>query len=124
MADQTHENDLEIYILKPDPAAIESWLTGALGSLEKSTSDADFHRWTFEDCLIVLTRKADGNFGSLWFKQNPTHWTSDLECARSAHSALNTEIRCAATVWSEQQSSSSPNWIKLTRGEEKPFHWD
>jgi hypothetical protein len=124
MTDQTHEADLEIYILKPDTDAIAHWLTKELGPLDEFSSDSEFQRWTFQGCLIVLTRKADGNFGSLWFKQNRTHWSSDLECARSAHSALNTEIRCAATGWSEQQSSLSPDWIKLTRGQEKPFHWN
>ncbi|MBM97171.1 MAG: hypothetical protein CMI09_15140 [Oceanospirillaceae bacterium] len=124
--------DLEIYLLKPDVQTLKLWLEDALGTLESTRStdieQADANapqRWVHSDSrmLIVYTPKADGNFGCLWFKTNQTPWQTDLDCARSAHAALAVEVRCAATEWSEQQQDDEPGWIKLIRGEEKPFHW-
>ena len=125
--------DLEIYLLKPDVQALQQWLEESLGTLENSDSTSTApvevstpQRWIHSESqmLIVYTPKADGNFGCLWFKTNHTPWPNDLDCARAAHAALNVEIRCAATAWSEQHSDEEPGWIKLIRGEEKQFHWN
>ena len=119
-------NDLEIYLLKPDVTALQKWLESSLGTLESNgTQLGDSIQWIHKDTqmLIVYTPKADGNFGCLWFKTNETHWKTDLECARSAHKTLSIEVRCAGTQWNEQASDDQPGWIKLLRGEEKPFHW-
>lgn len=118
-------SDLEIYLLKADEPALEQWLTDALGSLQKDADSDGPIRWTHTESgmRVIYTPKADGNFGCLWFKTNQTPWLHDLECARAAHAALTVEVRCAAAQWSESQQDDNPAWIKLIRGEEKPFHW-
>lgn len=125
MPEQT-ATDLEIYLLKPDEAALQQWLTDALGDLQADTDNGPTRRWTHTDSgmRIIFTPKADGNFGCLWFKTNNTPWADDLACARAAHAALAVEVRCASSEWSESLSDDTPAWIKLIRGEEKPFHWN
>ncbi|MGB1090558.1 MAG: hypothetical protein ACPGYX_00435, partial [Oceanobacter sp.] len=115
--------DLEIYILKPEPDEVKKWLEENLGELINAEEDGNHIRWKHEDSVIVLTLKADGNFASLWFKKNTTQWLTDLECARSAHIALDTEIRCSVAEWSESTKDEQPAWVKLTRGIEKSFDW-
>ena len=118
-------NDLEIYLLKADVDALESWLSNTLGEIQADSGDNQTHRWTHlaSGMRIIFTPKADGNFGCLWFKTNDTPWSDDLACARAAHSALNVEVRCASTEWNETASDDSPAWVKPIRGEEKLFDW-
>ena len=116
-------SDIEIYLLKADPQAVKDWLSSSVGPVEEVAETDIGFKWRCEDMDILFTPRAEGNFDCLWIKQNHTPWGSDLECARSAHNVLNTEIRCAAEEWSESESNDNPGWIKLTRGQEKPFDW-
>lgn len=121
-----HFPDLEIYLLKPDQAAIESWLQQCWPQLQTLQQGERFHwRADTEQGLmdIYLNSQAEKNFASLWFKQNRTAWRNDLECARAAHAALQVEIRCSAAGWQEDDGEDDSGWIKLIRGEEKPFTW-
>ncbi|WP_430461278.1 hypothetical protein ACQUQU_00410 [Thalassolituus sp. LLYu03] len=119
--------DIEIYLMKPDPAAVRGWLASALGELRDQRVLPDHHHWVAEcegkSVDIFLNEKAEKNFASLWIKQNHTIWNTDLDCARSAHKALSVEIRCSDSGWEEADGESDQGWVKLIRGEEKPFEW-
>jgi len=120
--------DLEIYLLKPDTTAIKQWLAAQLpGQLEEVKVTSGHCHWRAVDggnrMDIFLNENAEKNFASLWFKQNLSPWNNDLECARSAHAALGTEIRCSDSSWQEDENEDSAGWIKLIRGEEKPVSW-
>lgn len=116
--------DLEIYIMKANPEAVHSWLA-SLFKVEIIKSAAGHHHYRCNDMDVFLNEGAEKNFASLWFKQNDTTWHTDLELARAAHSALETEIRCSAEGWKEgDESTASDNgWIKLNKGQEKSFEW-
>jgi hypothetical protein len=116
--------DLEIYILKSTAADVQPWLTAALGPLESIKSGADSQHWRVNGMDILFNEKAEGSFSCLWFKQNLTPWATDLECARAAYAALQTEIRCAAEQWAESSPQEQPGWIKITHGQEKQFDWN
>lgn len=122
MTDQL--SDLEIYIMKANPEAVQSWLT-TLFNVEVIKSAAGHHHYRCNDMDVFLNEGAEKNFASLWFKQNTTTWHSDLELARAAHTALETEIRCSAEGWTEGQESEDTEggWIKLNKGVEKSFEW-
>lgn len=121
--------DIEIYIMKPDPQAVRAWLTAALADpLEDIRIVPGHAHWQASGAGrtidIFLNENAEKNFASLWIKQNHTPWNTDLDCARAAHQALGYEIRCSDSGWQEDdQEEASSGWIKLIRGEEKPFSW-
>ena len=116
--------DLEIYIMKANPEAVHSWLA-TLFTVEIIKSAAGHHHYRCNGMDVFLNEGAEKNFASLWFKQNKTSWHSDLELARVAHSALETEIRCSAVGWKEgdESATTDDSWIKLNKGQEKVFEW-
>ncbi|WP_221797669.1 hypothetical protein [Oceanobacter mangrovi] len=120
----TKTPDIEIYLMKATPDAVLAWLSSELGEVQQSTSKGSSQQWLINGIEVVYTPEAEGKFGCLWIKQNLTHWNDDLDCARSAHPALDCEVRCAARMWSESAEDDQPGWIKLTRGQEKAFEWD
>ena len=122
--------DLELYILNADPEAVLSWLQQDIGALEAIKTTEHLIQWRCqnsdgESMDIHLTFKAEKNFASLWFKQNDTTWHTDLELARAAHSALETEIRCSDEGWKEgnENAASDNGWSKLNKGQEKSIEW-
>lgn len=113
--------DIEIYLMKPDAAAVQAWLQQALAAPLQMVSE---QHWRCADMDIFFNPQAEKNFASLWFKQNHTPWGTDLDCARSAHAALGLEIRCSDSGWQEEEAEEhGGGWIKLIRGEEKPLDW-
>lgn len=115
--------DLEIYLMKSPATDVEAWLTRVFGPLQTVRSSDSQSHWQADGMDILFNSQAEGNFGCLWFKQNRTPWATDLDCARAAYEALQTEIRCAVTQWGESASDEQPGWIKITRGQEKSFDW-
>lgn len=117
--------DIEIYLMKAEAALVLNWLQQTLGEVTVKNGDADTQHWQTAGMDIYFTEQAEKNFASLWIKQNKTPWLTDLECARSAHTALQCEIRCSDSGWQENEGDdqSGQGWIKLIRGEEKPFIW-
>lgn len=119
--------DIEIYLMKPEPAAVRAWLASHLNDLQDIRILPDHHHWQARQAGAVidiyLNEKAEKNFASLWIKQNHTPWNTDLDCGRSAHQALGCEVRCSGSGWEEEEGESDGGWIKLIRGEEKPFDW-
>ena len=116
-------SDIEIYLLKAQPEQVRAWLESSIGPVTETAIKGNSHFWQCESMEMVFTVRAEGNFDSLWIKQNQSPWADDLECARSAHHVLETEIRCAAREWNESESGDQPGWIKLTHGQEKTFDW-
>lgn len=117
--------DIELYLMKAEPAAVSAWLEQALGQLTVKKSASGRHHWYVAGMDIFFNENAEKNFASLWFKQNETPWLTDLDCARAAHAALGCEIRCSDSSWEEDESddNAGQGWIKLIRGEEKSFIW-
>ncbi|MCD8522970.1 MAG: hypothetical protein LRY66_00675 [Saccharospirillaceae bacterium] len=123
-----HFPDIEIYIMKAEPSAVRQWLQDALQQpLHTRKEHAGSHHWQValkgSSMDIFLNENAEKNFASLWFKQNLTPWATDLDCARAAHAALSSEVRCSDSGWQEEHDGDTSGWIKLIRGEEKPFDW-
>ena len=123
-----HFPDIEIYIMKAEPVAVRQWLQDALQQpLQTLKENASSHHWQAQidgsSMDIFLNENAEKNFASLWFKQNLTPWATDLDCGRAAHAALSSEVRCSDSGWQEEHDGDEPGWVKLIRGEEKPFDW-
>lgn len=115
--------DIEIYIMKADPSAILAWLGDVFDAVEVKTPQEWGLTFQGQQLEVFFDPKAEKNFASLWFKQNHTPWHTDLDCARAAHQSLGLEIRCQASGWAEEEGETDEGWVKLIRGEEKPFTW-
>lgn len=120
----TQYPDIEIYIMKADANSVEAWLNTVFNSVAPSSNNKNWRcEYQGQSLEVQLTPQAEKNFASLWFKQNHTPWKTDLDCARTAHTALGVEVRCQASDWKESEGVSNAGWIKVLRGEEKPFEW-
>ena len=120
----TQYPDIEIYIMRADAESVQAWLNTVFDKVTPANSEGKWRcEYQGQSIEVQLTPQAEKNFASLWFKQNHTPWKTDLDCARAAHAALDTEVRCQASDWKESEGVSDAGWIKLLRGEEKPFEW-
>jgi hypothetical protein len=115
--------DIEIYLMKAEPSAVKAWLKSVFGELQERSAQLWQVQYQGQSMELFFDPKAEKNFASLWFKQNHTPWLTDLDCARAAHLALGVEVRCQASGWAEEEGETDAGWVKLLRGEEKPFTW-
>ncbi|MDF1761991.1 MAG: hypothetical protein P1U57_01155 [Oleibacter sp.] len=121
--------DLEIYLMKANVDAVAEWLTSTLGELTVIRQNNALTTWRVNNMEILFTAQAEKNFSSLWFKQNTTPWLSDLDAGRAAYAALQTEVRCSAGGWKEDDDagansdSENDQWIKINQNGEKAFSW-
>jgi hypothetical protein len=114
--------DIEVYILKAEPADIQAWLTSVFKHVEEQKQNTKSVQWLVDDVQVLYTANSNKNFASLWFKENKTPWNNDLECGRALHAALGNEVRCSKAAW--QEGDEGPAWTKLIRGDEKDLDWD
>lgn len=114
--------DIEIYIMNATTETVQDWLNTVFEQVSPIKEG-----WRCElqgkSMDVQFMAQAEKNFASLWFKKNHTPWPTDLDCARAAHAALEAEVRCQANDWKEGEEESNAGWVKLIRGEEKPFDW-
>ena len=113
-----HFPDIEIYIRHVSNEALICWLESRFDvkgkfpfltlSLEKKITD----------CLIV-SDAVEGGYTSVWFKSNGTPWKTDRDCARDAYRYLKKEVRCNASV----TSNDSFQWLQLDKKGEIPVSW-
>lgn len=117
--------DIEIYIHKTDADAVQAWLESELKHpIQRLTQSHWLGRYQNQRLDIAFNPEVKKDFASLWFKQNATPWNNDLECAVAANAALDTEIRCSADGWEEEQDDSYEEvWLKVLRGKAKKFIW-
>ena len=116
--------DLEIYILKAEAASVEQWLRDTFNQVDSQKNTDSHNHWRVDGMDVFLNAGAEKNFASLWFKQNQTPWNNDLELGRAAFTALESEVRCSDSGWSESESEDADGgWVKINRNGEKPFSW-
>ena len=120
--------DLEIYAKDISFKDVDDWLHATFTTVErkdtvKKKSEARSY-WSVDGSDVIVFGNALGNYSSIWFKQNNSPWDTDLECARSAASALKTQIRCSNSGWEEGQSADT-QWWRVTEEEgEMLIQWD
>jgi hypothetical protein len=122
--------DLEIYIRDLEPSGLEKWLSQHVealilekkGSAIKGRGDyLEKHGYQRFPIGITVYRGIYGKrFSSLLLEGDSLPWQSDLECARSAWEALNTEIGCSPGDWREGDEVGGEQWWRLDeQGEQK-----
>ncbi len=120
--------DLEIYAKDITFKDVDDWLKARFKQVErkdtvKKKSEARSY-WVVDGADVIVFGNALGNYSSIWFKHNNTPWDTDLDCARDAAKALNTQIRCSNSGWEEGQSADT-QWWRVTEAEgEMLIEWD
>lgn len=117
--------DLEIYIRDLEAGAVCQWLKSHVEQLVLNDSDvsavAKGSACYGEDRLkITLYPRAFGKrFTSLIIEGDRLPWSTDLDCARSAWRAMDTEMRCSPGEWKEGEPVEDEKWWRLdSRGEQ------
>ncbi|MBW7472469.1 hypothetical protein QQF73_15400 [Marinobacter sp. M216] len=122
--------DLEIYIRDLAEGAVSGWLESHLDNLRLDDSqvssvlkgDATFEGQRLK---ISLYPGAFGKrFTCLVIEGENLPWNTDLECARSAWRAMDTEIRCSPGDWKEGEPVEDEKWWRLDHRGEQQVVWN
>ena len=123
--------DLEIYIRDLESSAVSSWLASHLDDIElrddplgdravKGSAHYRAHR-----VRINLYPGAGGKrYTSVILEGEDLPWVSDLDCARSAWRAMDTEIRCSPGDWKEGEPVEDEKWWRLDQRGEQLAVWN
>lgn len=120
--------DIEVYIKNIDLKRVKDWLdlhfdaVIATQASQNPVFKVTYQRQTTE--IHYVEKAARGHFSSLWFKQNHTPWSTDLDCATSAAACLQTEIRCSDGSWEEPTEAQGSVWYKLIDNEISKIRWE
>lgn len=123
--------DLEIYIRDLEPSAVSSWLAQHLDDidLEDATGSKGAVKGTAgyrgQRARISLYPGAGGKrFTSVIMEGEDLPWATDLDCARSAWRAMDTEIRCSPGDWKEGEPVEDEKWWRLDQRGEQLAVWN
>ncbi|MCP5207393.1 MAG: hypothetical protein H7A01_09350 [Hahellaceae bacterium] len=124
------QSDIEIYIKDCTIDVIKEWLETRLGpvTLIKQGKNIQLFKCSYESKVLIIEVLAEAvgkRFTCVWFQSSDTPWNTDLECARDAFAALNTEIRCSEGNWSEEEAVPEQQlWWRITADGEKQVVWN
>lgn len=125
MSDPQHP-DIEIYIKHADQAAIMAWLGKISDELSTISQKGDICQLSMlvagHSIPVLIHQRVLGKaWTSLWFQSDKTPWKIDLDCAKAASEALETQVRCITAGWSEGEEADE--WWKLEKGVCEKILW-
>lgn len=121
--------DIEIYIKHLDKSTLIEWLNQVFDGAEsleltdKKSQSFSVYKNGHKIDVLVMNQVVGKIYSSIWFQSDKTGWADDKACARSAFNALNTEIRCNAEGWTENEEQDPDQWWKITNEGEGEFLW-
>lgn len=123
--------DLEIYIRDLQSSAVSNWLAIHMDHLDLDdqelvgTAIKGEAGYRGERVRITLYPGAFGKrFTCLVLEGMDLPWKDDLDCARSAWRAMDTEIRCSPGDWREGEPVEEDKWWRLDGRGEKLVVWN
>ncbi|WP_273204365.1 hypothetical protein [Marinobacter subterrani] len=122
--------DLEIYIRDLASGAVSGWLANHVDELTLDDTEGNgvvkgSALYEGERLSIALYPGAFGKrFTSLVIEGERLPWNSDLDCARSAWRAMDTEIRCSPGDWKEGEPVEDEKWWRLDHRGEHQVVWN
>lgn len=133
-AQQNSQPDVEIYLKDLDNEQLLQWLKtaffvrdeAAITQIDMGKGRSYTIRLTYGDeplDLSITPCAAGKAFTSIWFKSHHTPWDNDLACAESALAVIDTEVRCSAESWAEEEPEFSEKWWKITRNDRELVVW-
>ncbi|MGY8872071.1 MAG: hypothetical protein ACKVJE_16655 [Pseudomonadales bacterium] len=129
MNEQRHP-DIEIYIKNRSISSIQGWLSTLGDDSEISVSEDAAEKHTHEFAVTIAgtvipvfihERAAGKAWISVWSQSDKTPWVKDLDCARVASAALETQVRCIASGW--QNGDDPDEWWKVEDTIEELIQW-
>jgi len=126
--------DIEIYIKHLNAEDLHDWLVLHFDDLKQGNFSTERFqqgkacqikaRHKNNKIPIFITPGAAGKaYCSVWFQSADTPWSNDLECAEDCLKQIDTEIRCSAEGWQEEEALDSEQWWCLTRDGKKRVRW-
>lgn len=129
----TKQPDIEIYIKNANLNDIQLWLSSHfdvvpndivdINTSSPRTNEIELELADDQIPLVITPQAAGKAYLSVWFKSPRTPWNNDLECAQSALERFDTEVRCSAESWAEEEPEHSEKWWKLTRTSKDLVSW-
>lgn len=122
----THHPDIEIYIKKAPVEEIVNWLFSRFERFELIGKKGVLHQyeaqWQSASFAVAIHERALGkSWISVWFQSDQTPWQIDLDCAKEASHALNTQVRCIASGW--QEGDDPDEWWRVEAGDAEKIQW-
>jgi len=123
--------DLEIYIRDLESSAVSDWLANHLDEIEladdslgdRAVKGGAWYRGN--SVRVSLYPGAGGKrYTSVILEGEDLPWASDLDCARSAWRAMDTEIRCSPGDWKEGEPVEDERWWRLDQRGEQLAVWN
>lgn len=117
--------DIEIYIKNKTLDELCEWLQERFGAQikqrTKSKAKLKFEHKGNKIPVKVFTKAAGKDFSCVWFDSPDAPWETDIDCARQAYQDLNTEIRCNAGGWHQDQEPDQ--WWCINEEGEASILW-
>jgi len=123
--------DLEIYIRDLESSAVSDWLANHFDEIDladdalgdRAVKGGAWYRGN--NVRVSLYPGAGGKrYTSVILEGEDIPWASDLDCARSAWRAMETEIRCSAGDWKEGEPVEDERWWRLDQRGEQLAVWN
>ncbi|MBA4503163.1 hypothetical protein [Marinobacterium marinum] len=126
MSNETRHPDIEIYIKGRSMDQILAWLQARCEGLQPQHSGGGSHAFnaTLDGTRIpvMIHEKAVGKaWVSVWFRSQATPWLQDLDCAKEAAAALDTQVRCIVSGW--QDGDDPDEWWKVEGDGVEKINW-
>lgn len=123
--------DLEIYIRDLKLDGLSEWLQQQFETLDLATDkqggQAVLGTGVYRGSKVSVS-VYPGAFGKrytcLILEGDELPWSSDIECARNAWRALETEIRCSPGDWKEGEPVEDDKWWRIDARGEQQVVWN
>ncbi|SEG85919.1 hypothetical protein [Marinobacterium lutimaris] len=125
MSDERHP-DIEVYIKNRPLEVILDWLGERCERVQTINSVGGTHALEIvidsNTVPVMIHEKAVGKaWISVWFRSEDTPWVRDLDCAHEIAKALDTQVRCIASGWSE--GDDPDEWWRVENGDAEKIQW-
>ena len=124
MPDPINQPDIEIYVKDTSFSIIQDWLAKTFEPTSLPNFNGKPVNIKVGEIPVMITPNAAGkSYTSIWFQSNKTPWKNDEECGTDFLAFYDTEVRCSANSWQEEEEEQSEQWISMTRNEKKLILW-
>ncbi len=120
--------DLEVYVEHMTIDDIVAWLKQHFAQVSAQHQKGKTTALVVDEMAVMVLAEAAGkSYHSIWFKENRTPWTCDLDIAKTLAHDLNIPVRCSTGGWEEAadaKAETAHDWLEVTpSGAVQPIHW-
>ncbi|MDC0664192.1 hypothetical protein [Marinobacter sp. SS21] len=123
--------DLEIYIRDLGPSQLSAWLRQQVDALQLDDSELaeavlkGQGEYLGQPIRVSVYPQAMGKrYACVVLEGEKLPWSQDLEFARNAWRALDTEVRCSPGQWQEGDPVEDDKWWRIDQRGEQLVAWN